>query len=46
MVLSSCKPELLAGISEENLLEQLEIEYLGDITSCNKVSSVIEWIGV
>ena len=31
------KPELLAGISEENLLEQLEIEYLGDITSCNKV---------
>ena len=32
------KPELLAGISEENLLEQLEIEYLGDITSCNKVS--------
>ena len=35
------KPELLAGISEENLLEQLEIEYLGDITSCNKVSSVM-----
>ena len=32
------KPELLAGISEENLLEQLEIEYLGDITSCNKVT--------
>ena len=32
------KPELLAGISEENLLEQLEIEYLGDITSCNKVA--------
>ena len=33
------KPELLAGISEENLLEQLEIEYLGDITSCNKVKN-------
>lgn len=33
------KPEFLAGISEENLLEQLEIEYLGDITSCNKVSN-------
>ena len=35
------KPELLAGISEENLLEQLEIEYLGDITSCNKVTKCI-----
>ena len=34
------KPELLAGISEENLLEQLEIEYLGDITSCNKVTQL------
>jgi len=31
------KPELLQGISEENLLVQLEIEYQGDITSCNKV---------
>ena len=35
------KPELLAGISEENLLEQLEIEYLGDITSCNKVENYL-----
>ena len=35
------KPEFLAGISEENLLEQLEIEYLGDITSCNKVENYL-----
>ena len=35
------KPELLACISEENLLEQLEIEYLGDITSCNKVENYL-----
>ena len=35
------KPELLAGISEECLLEQLEIEYLGDITSCNKVENYL-----
>ena len=37
------KPELLAGISEENLLEQLEIEYLGDITSCNKVENYLQY---
>ena len=30
---------MLAGISEENLLVQLEIEYQGDITSCNKVAT-------
>jgi hypothetical protein len=37
------KPELLAGISEENLLVQLEIEYQGDITSCNKVAISRLW---
>ena len=37
------KPELLAGISEENLLEQLEVEYLGDITSCNNKVSC-QWV--
>jgi len=37
------KPELLAGISEENLLVQLEIEYQGDITSCNKVENYLQY---
>ena len=37
------KPELLAGISDENLLVQLEIEYQGDITSCNKVENYLQY---
>ena len=37
------KPEMLAGISEENLLVQLEIEYQGDITSCNKVENYLQY---
>lgn len=37
------KPELLACISEENLLVQLEIEYQGDITSCNKVENYLQY---
>ena len=36
-------PELLAGISEENLLVQLEIEYHGGITSCNKVENYLQY---
>ena len=34
---------MLAGISEENLLVQLEIEYQGDITSCNKVENYLQY---